>query len=67
MLQDYDDRYQRVFRAAFDAGVRSAEDLPDEDVEHLRRYTGVVGLVAEHVALTRERSQSRSEAARRRA
>lgn len=63
MLREYEESYQRVFRAAFDAGVRIAQELPDADVESLRRYTGVVGLVAEHVAMTRD--HARSDAARR--
>lgn len=60
MLDEYDERYRRVFRAAFDAGVRAAEELPDEDVQTLRRYSGVVGLIAEHVALTRKRAPRRA-------
>jgi hypothetical protein len=56
MLREYEESYQRVFRAAFDAGVRIAEELPDEEVESLRKYSGVVGLVAEHVAMARDRS-----------
>lgn len=63
MLREYDETYQRVFRAAFDAGVRIAQELPDAEVESLRRYTGVVGLVAEHVAMTRD--DGLSDAARR--
>lgn len=59
MLDEYDETYRRVFRAAFDAGVRAAQDLPDEDIQTLRRYSGVVGLIAEHVALTRERAPRR--------
>lgn len=58
MVREYDESYQRVFRAAFDAGVRIARELPDAEVESLRRYTGVVGLVAEHVAMTREDHRS---------
>jgi hypothetical protein len=60
MLEEYDERYLRVFGAAFEAGVLAAQELSDDDLALLRRYSGVVGLIADHVALTRERESPRA-------
>jgi len=49
----YDPAYVRLFDASLTAGVAAAEDLPDEDLERLSSYTGIVGIVAQHVLTTR--------------
>lgn len=64
MLREFEENYQRVFGAAFDAGVRSARDLSDAEITSLRRYTGMVGLIAEHVAMMRERGAGHVDGAR---
>lgn len=50
-----DEAYMRVFSSSFSAGVEAAEELSDVELQTLRRYTGIVGLVAEHVLLARGR------------
>ncbi len=50
-----DETYMHVFRSSLSAGVEAAEELSDVELETLRRYAGIVGLVAEHVLLARSR------------
>jgi hypothetical protein len=49
----YDPAYLRLFDATLSAGVAAAEDMPDADLERLSAYTGIVGIVAQHVLSTR--------------
>jgi len=49
----YDPAYLRLFDASLAAGVAAAEELPDADLERLSSYTGIVGIVAQHVLVTR--------------
>jgi len=59
MREPYDESYLRVFNAAMSAAVDAAWGLPDREIERLKRYSGIVGLAAEHVQTTRSRSKER--------
>jgi hypothetical protein len=52
----YGDVYMKVFREALGAAVEAIRALSDEQVDLLARYSGVVGLAAEHVKRTRGRA-----------
>jgi hypothetical protein len=43
----------QVFNAAMTAAVDFVRQLPDEEIARLRRYSGIVGLAAEHVQTAR--------------
>ncbi len=42
-----------IFNAAMTAAVDRVRQLPDEEIARLTRYSGVVGLAAEHVKASR--------------
>jgi hypothetical protein len=60
----YDPAYLKVFDAAFATGIEAAEELADEDLERLSAYSGMVGIVAQHVLQTR-RTRGASEVSSR--
>ena len=43
----------QVFNAAMTAAVERVRQLPDEEIAQLTRYSGIVGLAAEHVQASR--------------
>jgi len=45
--------YMQVFNAAMTAAVERVRQLPDEEIARLTRYSGIVGLAAEHVQASR--------------
>jgi len=43
----------QVFDAAMTAAVERVQKLPEEEIACLARYSGIVGLAAEHVQASR--------------
>jgi hypothetical protein len=43
----------QVFNAAMTAAVERLQQQPDDEIAELTRYSGIVGLAAEHVQATR--------------
>ena len=52
-MQRLSDSYMQVFNAAMTAAVERLQQLPDDEIAELTRYSGIVGLAAEHVQATR--------------
>ena len=53
MDNSFSDSYMQVFDAAMTAAVERIRELPDEEIAELARYSGIVGLAAEHVQTSR--------------
>lgn len=53
MRRSHSESYMQVFNAAMTAAVDRVRQLPDEEIARLRRYSGIVGLAAEHVQAAR--------------
>ena len=60
MQGDYSESYLRIFGAAFDAGLEAASHLSDRELEKLSRYSGIVGIVAQHIKEQRARDVRKS-------
>ena len=45
--------YMQVFNAAMTAAIERMRQLPDDEIAELARYSGIVGLAAEHVKMSR--------------
>ena len=58
MQRSLSDSYMQVFNAAMTAAVDRVRQLPDEEIAELARYSGIVGIAAEHVKASRT-AQSR--------
>ena len=43
----------QVFNAAMTAAIERVRQLPDDEIAELARYSGIVGLAAEHVKMSR--------------
>lgn len=63
-LGRYDDTYMSVFAPALEATLDVATDLSDDELERLARYSGIVGLAAEHVLFGRSSGVARPSASR---
>jgi hypothetical protein len=57
IAREYGESYSRIFEAAFNAGIEAAAQFSDAEIERLSRYTGIVGMVAQHVKETRARAR----------
>ncbi len=53
MQRSLSDSYMQVFNAAMTAAFDRVRQLPDEEIARLTRYSGIVGLAAEHVKASR--------------
>lgn len=53
MRRSLSESYKQVFNAAMTAAVDRVRQLPDEEIARLTRYSGIVGLAAEHVQALR--------------
>ncbi|HEY8029789.1 MAG TPA: hypothetical protein VIE38_09800 [Gaiellaceae bacterium] len=53
MHRSLSESYMEIFNAAMTAAVDRVRQLPDEEIARLTRYSGVVGLAAEHVKASR--------------
>jgi hypothetical protein len=58
MQRSFSESYRQVFDAAMTAAVDRMRQLPDDEIARLARYSGIVGLAAEHVKASRA-AQSR--------
>lgn len=57
MLPGYSETYMEIFRAALSAAVIAAEQLSDDELAQLARYSGIVGLAAKQVKASRDGAQ----------
>jgi hypothetical protein len=53
MHRSLSESYMAVFNAAMTAAVDRVGQLPDEEIERLKHYSGIVGLAAGHVQAAR--------------
>jgi hypothetical protein len=53
MQRSFSESYKQVFDAAMTAAVDRVRQLPDDEIARLARYSGIVGLAAEHVKASR--------------
>jgi len=53
LFREYGDAYQQLFEGALAGGIERARGLSDADLRDLERYSGIVGLVAQHVLESR--------------
>lgn len=53
LLREYSDPYRQVFAAAILAGLESAAELSDPELEELSAYSGIVGLIGQQVLSSR--------------
>jgi hypothetical protein len=53
MRRSLSESYMQIFNAAMSAAVDRVRQLSDEEIARLTRYSGIVGLAAEHVRASR--------------
>ena len=60
MRRSLSESYMQVFNAAMTAAVDRVRQLSDEEIARLTRYSGIVGLAAEHVQAARTEQNSKT-------